>query len=126
MAKKKPKPTTKQPDEPQLPPETTAAIASSIFAESLTAIRKEIRGIADGSIEPGEHDAVSRIAWLAEKASKVEAERRKAEKSELDVILRISYAVMVTWAKKQTTEVRARLVRDITAIDATERRSVLG
>jgi len=126
MAKKKPKPTTKAADQVEEAPESTAAIASSIFAESLKAIRKEIRGIANGNIEPDEHDPVSRIAWLAEKASKVEAERRKAEKSEIDSIRKITPAVMMTWAKLQTPELRARMVRDITALDATERRSVLG
>lgn len=126
MAKKKPKPTTKEPEAKPAEPETTAAIASSIFAESLTAIRKEIRGIANGSIKPDEHDPASRIAWLAEKASKIEAERRKAEKTELDAIRKLSPAVVMTWIRQQTPEYRARHVRDVTALDAVERRSVLG
>jgi hypothetical protein len=119
MAKQKPKTPTRT-------NETTAEIAASIFSESLAHLRDQIRGIRDGAIDTAPHDPASRIAWLAERAAKVAAEQRKAEKGEIDAIKKLSPAVMLTWVKAQTPEYRARLVRDIAALDAVDRKSVLG
>jgi hypothetical protein len=54
------------------------------------------------------------------------SELRKAEKADVDAIKKLSPAVVMTWVKSQTPEYRARLVRDVTAIDAIAKRSVLG
>jgi hypothetical protein len=56
----------------------------------------------------------------------VAAEQRKAEKGELDAIKKLSPAVILAWIKEQTPEYRARLVREVMAIDSAVRRSVLG
>ncbi len=53
-------------------------------------------------------------------------ELRKAEKTDTDAIKKLSPAVVMTWIKLQTPEYRARHVREVSAIDATERKSVLG
>lgn len=118
MMKKQPKPTPKT-------CETTSEIAASIYSESLSAIRDEIRGIVSGKIKPKGHDRASRIAWLAKNAASVAAEQRKAEKGELESIRKLSFAVVLTWIKEQTAEARARLIRDVVAIDS-QRKSVLG
>jgi len=101
----------------------TADLAAAIFAESLGAILREIRGIASGSIKPQGHDAASRIAWLAGRAASVAAEQRKAESGELR---KLTPAIVLTWIREQAPEYRARLAREVTAMDAKERRSVLG
>ena len=106
--------------------ETVGDVSASIFLESLSAIRAEIRGIIAGSIKPTEHDATSRIAWLAQRAAAVSAEQRKAEQGEVNAIRKLSPVVVLTWIRQQTAEYRAKLLRDISGIDATERRSVLG
>lgn len=108
------------------PVESTSDIAASIFSESLTAIRKEIRGIADKSIKPKGHDPASRIAWLAQRAAAVAAEQRKAEKADIDATRKLTAAVVMTWIKLQPVEYRARLLREVAAIDARDRKSVLG
>lgn len=113
----------KAPDPPLI---ATGELAASIFGESLTAILAEIRGIRAKTIKPKGHDAASRIAWLAQRAAAVAAEQRKAEKGELDAIRKLSPAVVLTWIRQQTAEYRARLVREVTAIDSKQRRSVLG
>ncbi|HEY4056666.1 MAG TPA: hypothetical protein VGM39_08655 [Kofleriaceae bacterium] len=106
--------------------ETPSELAASISSESLTFIRDEIRGLANGKKKSKGHDAASRIAWLAKNASQVAAEQRKAEKGESDAIKKLSPAVLLAWAKEQTPELRARFVRDIAAIDSKDRKSVLG
>lgn len=104
-------------------PEDTAAC---IFDESLAYILDEIRGIVNGDVEPEEHDAASRVARLAKQAASVAAEKRKAENADLTAIKKLSPSVVMTWVKAQSAEFRSRLVRDIVALDAKERRSVLG
>ena len=105
--------------------ETAPEIAASIAVETLTEIRAEIRGLLDGSRQR-RGDKMVRIALLAQRASQVAAEQRKAAKGEGDAIRRLSPAVVLAWVRQQTAEYRARLVRDVAAIDASERRSVLG
>lgn len=111
---------------PETEPESVSELAASIYLESLTAIRDEIRGIIDKTIKPKGHDPASRVAWLAKQAASVAAEQRKAEKGELDAIRKLAPAVVMTWIRQQTAEYRARLVREVSAIDSKERRSVLG
>lgn len=117
---------TKRPKPPPKITETTPEIAASLFAESLVAIRDEIRGLVSGAIKPGEHDKTSRIAWLAKNAAAVAAEERKALKDELDAIRKLSPTVVLTWIKQRTPEQRARFAREIMSFDAKERKSVLG
>lgn len=113
------------------PPRTTsgtesiAELADSIYAESLTAILDEIRGIRNGTVKPEGHDSASRIAWLAQKAAAVAAEERKAAKAANDAIVEITPGVMLTWLRGQTAEVRAKFLRDAGAIDAKQKKSVL-
>lgn len=94
--------------------------------EALTAIRKEIRGVIDGSSPSRRGDKTARIAQLAQRGAIVAAEVRKSEKLEGDAIRKLSPAVVMTWIKAQTAEYRARLVRDVTALDDPMRRSLLG
>lgn len=101
----------------------TSDLAASIFGEALTAILAEIRGIRAGKIRPKGHDAASRIAWLAQRAASVAAEQRKAEAGELR---KLNATVVMVWIRQQTAEYRARLLREVAAIDSKERRSVLG
>ncbi|MGE5803960.1 MAG: hypothetical protein ACM358_17075 [Gemmatimonadota bacterium] len=111
---------------PEVERESVSDLAASIYSESLTAIRDEIRGIIARRIKPKGHDPASRVAWLAKQAASVAAEQRKAEKGELDAIRKLSPAVVMTWIRQQTAEYRARLVREVSALDSKERRSVLG
>lgn len=106
--------------------ETTAELATSIFSESLSVIREEIRVLALTKPGRARRGAIARIASLAKQAAPIAAEQRKAEKGEFDAIRRLSAGVIMTWIRQQTPEYRARLVREVTAIDAKERRSVLG
>lgn len=113
----------------QLPtdtPESAAEIASTMAVEALTAIRKEIRGIIDGSAPARRGDKTVRIAQLAQRGAVVAAEQRKAEQAELSAVMKLSPAVVMTWIKAQTAEYRARLVRDVAALDGGSRKSVLG
>jgi hypothetical protein len=105
--------------------ETTSELATSIFSESLTVIREEIRALAGRKGRARRH-AIRAIASLAKQAAPIAAEQRKAEKGELDAIRRLSASVIMAWIRQQTPEYRARLVREVTAIDARERKSVLG
>jgi phage terminase Nu1 subunit (DNA packaging protein) len=106
--------------------ESTSDLAASIFHESLSAIRDEIRGIVTKKIKPKGHDPASRVAWLAKQAASVAAEQRKAEAGELAAIRKLSHATVITWLKAQTVEARARVARELAAIDSRERKSVLG
>ncbi len=106
--------------------ETTTELATSIFAESLSVIREEIRKLAATAPGRSRRGAIRQIASLAKQAAPIAAEQRKAEKGELDAVRRLSPAVILAWVRQQTPEYRARLVREVTAIDAKERRSVLG
>lgn len=119
MSKKKPKSPTRA-------PETASEIAESIAVEALSAVRREIRGVIDGSGPSRRGDKVARVAALAQKAAAVAAEQRKAQKAELAAILRLTPQAVMTWIRQQAPEYRARLVREVTAIDAPNRRSVLG
>ena len=118
--------TRKTAKSPSKTDETAAEVASSIAVEVLSELRKEIRGVIDGSAKSRRGDKHMRIAQLGLKAAVVAAEQRKAEKGELDAIRKLSPEVVMTWIRQQTAEYRARLVREVSAIDSKERRSVLG
>lgn len=122
--------TRKQASGPPIAPdpvsESAPDLAAAIFGEALTAILAEIRGIRAGTIKPKGHDAASRIAWLAQRSAAVAAEQRKAEKAESDATRKLTPAVILAWVRLQTPEYRARLVREVSNIDARERKSVLG
>lgn len=106
--------------------ESDVDLVSSIFLRALKAIDTEIQGLISGTIKPKGHDKASRIAWLVKNVASVAAEQRKAEKAELDSVRRITPGVVMQWIKLQTPEYRARLVREVQALDAKERKSVLG
>jgi len=116
----------KQPSTVEPATESLSDLAQSIFTESLTAIRDEIRGIIAHRIKPKGHDPASRVAWLAKQAASVSAEQRKAEKGELDALKRLTAAQVILWVRQQPVEARARIARDIAALDSKERKSVLG
>jgi hypothetical protein len=63
---------------------------------------------------------------LSAKASQIAGELRKAEKADKDSIRTITPAVMMSWIRMQTPEYRAKLVREVIAIDDKNRKSVLG
>jgi hypothetical protein len=107
------------------PRETAADIAASISAASLSVIRDEITTLSAAKGRARRH-AIGRIAQLARQAAPIAAEHRKAEKAELAAIARLSPTVVMTWIRQQSPEYRARLVRDVAAIDGAARKSVLG
>lgn len=107
-------------------PADAQSLASEVFSASLLAIRDEIRGLAAGTVKPGRHDKASRIAWLAGQATKIAAEERKAAAAADAATKRIGFDTLLTWARLQTREVRAKLVSAIAALDSTTRKSVLG
>lgn len=111
---------------PSDPDETVADIAASIFREALSAIRTEIRGVVGGRIVPKGHEPAAHVAWLAKQAASVASELRKAEKGELDALKRLTAAQILLWVRQQPAEVRARVARDVAALDSKERKSVLG
>jgi len=116
----------KQPKQTARDAETTQTIAQDVYALTIRAIRDEIRSLLSGKSKPkGDFTVVETCAYLTKQASTFAAEQRKAEKSDMDAIRKLSPATMLAWVKAQTPEYRARLVRDIAAMDATERRSVL-
>lgn len=104
--------------------ESTSDLSSSVAHEALVAIRTENRELAGGKDPIGE-DRFVRLALLAHKAAMIAAEQRKAEKEDRDNIRDISREVMMTWVKQQSPESRARLVKEIAAIDDKARKSVL-
>lgn len=106
--------------------ETASDIAAGALRASVVRIRDEIQEIADGTKKPKPRDPTVRIAQLAKIIAPIAAELRKAEKAELDAIRRITPGVVMQWIKLQTPEYRARLVREVQALDAKERKSVLG
>jgi hypothetical protein len=79
---RKPKAAPQHPPQPIPAPsghETTTELAANIFSRALRFIQTEIDGIIAGRIQPKEHDAASRVAWLAKQAASVASEERKAD-----------------------------------------------
>lgn len=107
--------TTKK--QPKTVAETPSDLADDIFNESLTFIRDEIRAIKDGKAKSKKFDPASRIAWLAERASRVQAERRKAESAEAANLRKLSRALVVAWLKQLDAAERAQVIREATATD---------
>lgn len=109
-----------------------ADLAASIFDESLTFLLEQIRDIkskktpATKKGQPKGLDPAYRVAVLAKHAAQVAAEQRKAEKAIADSLKKLTPTQIIAWAKQQPSDVRARLVRELVAIDSNERRSVLG
>lgn len=118
--------TRKSRKSPSKEPDSSSDFAARIFSTSLSYLLDQITAITTGKVTPKGHDPASRVAWLAGRAASVAAEQRKAEKGELDAILRLSPAVVLKWIKGQSADYRARLVREVAAIDSQDRKSVLG
>lgn len=106
--------------------ESTSAIASAALRESVVRIRTEINELAGGKMKPKPKDPIMRIGALMKILGPIAAELRKADKAREDSVRRITGAVVSEWIRLQTPEYRARLVREIEALDSKERRSVLG
>lgn len=98
--------------------ETAAQVATSIYEESLLAIRNEIRGIIAGRIVPAGHDAASRIAWLAQKASQISGEQRKAEASEAAASRRLTIPQIIAFVRQLDQSDRARVHRELQSMEA--------
>lgn len=105
--------------------QTVSELANSIATESLEAILGEIRELRDGK-EPIGEDRFVRIASLSHKTAMISAEQRKAEKADRDELAEMTPEVALAWIKLQPPAVRARFLRDVTALDAPVRKSVLG
>lgn len=67
-----------------------------------------------------------RVPRLAAELVAITDAVRKREKLQLDALRDLTPGNVLTWARQQTPEVRARLVRDIGGIDSPKRGSVLG
>lgn len=101
----------------------------STIAYGTGALEHAIRVFSDELLDPGcrpNPDRASELALLLHKVSQVMAEYRKSEAAEFASIKRISAKTFSIWIKAQSPAFRERLQREIAAIDATERRSVLG
>lgn len=118
------KPTKKLVKQGETNHEDAASVAKDTMLDALLFLRTEIRGIADKSIKPKGHDAASRIAWLTEKVARIDGERRKGAAAEDRRLGRITYDDVIEWARRQSRDLRARLIRDLIALDA--KGSVLG
>lgn len=110
--------------------ETGSQLAADVFSLSLRAIRDEILRILSGSKPKGGGraggDATTRIANLSARAAVLAGELRKAEKAEFGAARELTHAMVLTWARQLSRDARARLLRDVGAIDNPNRRSVLG
>lgn len=67
-----------------------------------------------------------RVPRLAAELVAITDAVRKREKLTLDALRDLTPAAVLTWARHQTPEVRARLLRDLGDIDNPKRGSVLG
>jgi hypothetical protein len=113
--------------------ETGAELAADVFTLSLRAIRDEIQaliaGKATGKKAKGGGraggDVTTRIANLSARAAVLAGELRKAEKAQLDGVRDYTRESVLTWARTQPREVRARLVKDLGNLNS-PKGSVLG
>jgi hypothetical protein len=103
-----------------MPPED---VAIAIFNESLHAILDEIRLIRAGKQDTSPHQPVTRIAWLAQRASSVQGELRKANAAREKGANAVNKPTVLAWARKLEQAERVQLVRELQDLDA--RRSVL-
>jgi len=104
--------------------ETAGEVAADIARITLRAIRAQIQALGGGAATSA---ATKQVAQLAERAAKVSAELRKAEKGAVDALDRVSPGALLAWMQRQTPEFRARHIREVAAMDARgERGSVLG
>lgn len=68
----------------------------------------------------------SAVPRLGAQLVAISCELRKAQKLQLDALRDLTPGNVLTWARQQTPETRAKLVRDIGGIDNPKRGSVLG
>ncbi len=99
-------------------------VAAAIFDESLRAILDEIRGIRAGKVDTAPHSPVTRIAWLAQRASSTIAEQRKVETARRKRDEELTLPQVVAWLRAQAPEDRARVARELSAME--RRGGVLG
>jgi len=105
------------------PSETTSAAPVEALRSAMRIISAEILD-AEASKKGSRKRA--HVPRLAAQAVMLFAELRKAEKAQAQAAAELSHGLVLSWAKQQTREVRARLLRDLEAIDNPHRRSVLG
>lgn len=101
-------------------------MVSSMLNTGLAGLQTYVDAMSEVVGESTDPESAESFAHLLTKVAQVAGELRKAEKLELDALKKLTPAEIFVWAKQQTPELRARLVRDITALDAVERKSVLG
>lgn len=108
----------KKPKKPPPTPVSSADVGDAILRESLEAIHDEIRGIRKGTVAPGKHDPISRIAWLAKNAASVVAEVRKAAAAEAKRVGSMRFEDVLAYIRQLPRDQRAHLLREGAAIDA--------
>lgn len=116
--------------------ESVTELASKAFAAAIRAIGDEIQAltkapaelgeVAKGKTAVGAHDPTDRIAMLASKVAVIVGEQRKLEKARTKELADLTSTDVVAWARMQSKESRARVLRELAAIDNPNRRSVLG
>lgn len=105
------------------PPESGSEATSRALEAAVRVMGAEIE--AAEATKPGSK-ARQRVPRLAAELVAVADAARKRAKLELDALRDLTPGNVLAWARQQTPEVRARLVRDIGAIDNPNRGSVLG
>lgn len=98
--------------------ESQLADVRATIALGLDGIREEIEGLVDETIKPQPpHDRASRIAWLTKQAAQIGGELRKMDKAELKAVEDLSPALVLAYMRTLEQGDRARLVREIQALD---------
>lgn len=95
-------------------------LAESIMQRTLRHLWHEmdrLEGLPEGALEMGK---------VAKLALEINGEMRKAEKLEMNAAKALDHSQVLSWARQQTPELRARVVKELVAIDNPNRRSVLG
>lgn len=99
----------------------TADVIREGLEEAVQVIRDDIHEARMSSPGTPERAAVPK---MAAQLVAIGCEIRKAAKAEANALRELTPSVLVAWAKLQTVEARARIVRELLAIDS--RKSVLG
>lgn len=108
-------------------PETSSALASSIYQVALADIRDEINGLHNKTKKPPKrYDRVDRIAYLAKQASVFAAEDRKERAAALSNAKRLSPGQVEVWLRDQTPEYLENLIRELQDFLFGEKASVIG
>lgn len=86
--------------------------------EGVGHIRDEIRKIAKGKAKENGHDNASRIAFLTSKVGSIADSLRKVEAAKAKQQGGVTAEAVVAWARDQSRQERARLVRELQELDS--------